>query len=292
MSLNDVSILPPVFPSSFPLTITSKKAYDLVKKGEELISKKQFKDASIRYKEASELFQKQIGQTDNEEVNNALRILVDQNARRASELSLLQNRKPQIKAQPVVPMPSTQSNPSVQSSQHVRARGRDGGDSITASLASARGMDSGSGVDDNDPIAKFQVQVYNLIKINPSTTQDQPIDLSNTRIRPSGKSIEELELENATLKQLLSNYSENLHTYESFHKKLKINLKNYLNTLKNDLQIQEKRKQSQFDQKLELLNKENKSLDLQVKKLKERWNDLVESARKRREDINTNQNKK
>lgn len=162
-------------------------------------------------------------------------------------------------------------------------------DNISASLASARGVSGHNSTieslvndDSTDPITKFQVQVYNLIK--PPNLNNNIETSTPKNVKLSGKSVEELELENRTLKQLLSTYSENLQAYESFHKKLKLNLKNYLTVLKSDLQTQEKKKKAANDRKLETMDKENKRLESQIKKLKERWNELVESAKRRRED--------
>lgn len=196
----------------------------------------------------------------------------------------MQNRKPQGKPSQVqqsIYSPLNQIN-------------KQGMDNISTSLASARGVSSHNPAIDSlvndettDPITKFQVQVYNLIKPPNLNTNIETSPSKNVKL--SGKSIEELELENRTLKQLLSNYSENLQVYESFHKKLKVNLRNYLTALRSDLQAQEKKNRSASDKKLEALDRDNKKLEAQIKKLKERWNELVESAKRRRED---NQEKK
>lgn len=215
-------------------------------------------------------------------INSALEILVEQNLRRANELSLMENKK------------LTSRSPSQsQLQQSIYAPlgviNKQSSDNISASLATARGVSSHNPAIDNlvndetsDPITKFQIQVYNLVK--PPNLNNNIESSTPKNVKLSGKSVEELELENRTLKQLLSTYSENLQVYESFHKKLKMNLKNYLTTLRNDLQAQDKSKKEANDRKLEMMSKENKRLESQIKKLKERWNELVESAKKRRED--------
>jgi len=212
-------------------------------------------------------------------------MLADENIRRANELSLLQNKK--VTSKPSRNQQSIYSPLSPINKQSA--------DNISASLASARGLPTPSSPIDNlvneettDPITKFQVQVHNLIK-PPSLNTNIDISQTPKNVKLSGKSIEELELENRTLKQLLSTYSENIQVYESFHKKLKVNLRNYLTTLKTELQEQEKQKKIANDKKLEMMDKDNKRLESQIKKLKERWNELVESAKRRRED---NQEKK
>lgn len=155
----------------------------------------------------------------------------------------------------------------------------------SVSLASARGIQfenlSMISNEEMDPITKFQIQVYNLIK-SPNLTNNNLIE-TDSEIKKSGKSIEELEIENQMLKKLIVNYSENLQIYESFHKKVKMNLKNYLNSLKADLKLIELNNKKEIDN----LNKENKKLELQIKKLKQRWDELVKSAKKRRDSSGT-----
>lgn len=225
---------------------------------------------------AAESFKEHIGQTENREVKEALGLLAEQCARRSRELQSMEN-VPLSR-----PTPSASASTSTSTSTSVREREREPKDSIVGSLATARGMMSiqlGK-EDEMDPVSRFQIQVMSLLKPPMVALDDaKPLDVKHT-----GKTIEELELENATLKQLLSVSSENLQLYESFHKRVRINLKSYLSQLKRDLHEQEQVKKQGYEAKIEALTRENYKLECTRRKLSERWDELVESAKKRRED--------
>jgi hypothetical protein len=226
------------------------------------VGKRQFKDASSLYKQAADTFKEHIKKTENREIQSALTILVEQCNKRASELGSLENMKTPI----ITPM----------------AAPKDPKDSILGSLANVRGIMSTQlpENDDLDPLTRFQLQVLSLLK-SPNITIDEPKPLE---YKPSGKSIEELEMENASLKVLLSQCSENLQLYESLHKKVKLSLKNDLAMLKRELQQQDRVKKQEYESKIEALIKENQKLESTTRKLTQRWNELVESAKRRRDD--------
>ncbi|ONH68899.1 Autophagy-related protein 38 [Cyberlindnera fabianii] len=239
--------------------------------------------SSQLYAEAARQFKKQVSSSENKEIQSALTLLSDQYTKRSEELLVLDRTKAKL---PVAPTSSTPPSPT--------ARTRHESSSISSSLASARGGTMSVNLsdtailygDDNtssgDPVTRFQVAVYNLIRAPNVTigTELQPMK----QIKPSGKSVEELEIENAALKQLLSSYSENMSTYDSFHKKVKTSLKHYLSTLKREINQQESQIKKDYENKIEQLYKDNKRLEQQVGSLKSRWDALVESAKKRRED--------
>lgn len=244
-------------------------------KADALVAKKRFKDAAELYRVAAEQFDKAIGATRNREVRTALRLLVDQCQQRANELGSLKNV--------TAPLKEYKEVKEVKEFKEMKDYKEISG-SILGSLANARGlMSTQIEQDDMEPLTWFQLQTLSLLN-PPNVSLDEPGPLD---LRPTGKSIEELELENATLKQLLSQCSENLQLYESFHKKVKMNFKNYLAMLKRELSQQEKQRKMESDAKIEHLMRENQRLETTTKKLTQRWNELVESAKKRRDDKNS-----
>jgi hypothetical protein len=285
------------------------QAYELVEQAEKLVQKGQYNEASLLHRKASEAFKPSIGVTANKEINRALELLVEQHATRARELALLENIKgvkqtgSPLQNSFIFKQPDNNTNNNNSNNNNTNNTNNN---SISTSLASARGIQNvpqnvpslenmisnGSMIltgtppsvgDDMDPLTKFQIQVYNLIKA-PNLSNNMIETPTDKTVKKSGKSVEELEIENQMLKQLVVSYSENLQVYESFHKKVKNNLRNYLNTLKKDLQGQELAKRKEYETKVEALKQDKKKLETQIKKLKQRWDELVESAKKRRED--------
>ncbi|KAH3683675.1 hypothetical protein WICPIJ_005359 [Wickerhamomyces pijperi] len=260
---------------------------DLTEVNSQLL-KRQYKDASRLYREASEIFSKQIDKTNNKEINNALKILAEDHLKRSRSIQLSSG------SQNVGLSGSTaiQSTNNKLSASLAMARGipTSSLDNIMGSLEETDGNNStqiltGNGT--GDPIQKLSVQLFNLFKAPKLNTIPEQ---SEIQVKPTGKSIEELEYENVHLKQLVSNYAENLQIYETTNKKITRNLQVYLSSFKKEMSIKESRKISELERKIDTLQKENKDLTLQKEKLKQRWDELVESAKKRREDqTGTNQ---
>ncbi|KAH3680940.1 hypothetical protein WICMUC_000083 [Wickerhamomyces mucosus] len=243
--------------------------YDLVKKADKLVTTHQFKDASIVYNEASEFFQLQIGKTSNKEINSALEILVDTYKQRSLELSNLNNVKKSLQI------------------QRPSSNGGGNNNNISTSLANARGKQGSLEIEnDLDPFKKFSLQMYNLLKLPKLKVNinrdDNEKDSTDIKVKLSGKSVEELEYEVQSLKQILINCNENLQIYENFYQNLSKNFNNHLNNLQFEINQQNLQKIKDYDSNVEKLTKENNQMIQQIKKLKQRWDELVESAKRRR----------
>jgi hypothetical protein len=103
----------------------------------------------------------------------------------------------------------------------------------------------------------------------------------------SSLTYEELITENASLRQLINKTSIQLQAHEMANRKQKDALKNSIMQLKNDLTAKENARNKEHDAELEKLKSENDKLKIQIGRLKSRWDELKESARKRREDEST-----
>ncbi|ANB11984.1 Kinesin-like protein [Sugiyamaella lignohabitans] len=97
-------------------------------------------------------------------------------------------------------------------------------------------------------------------------------------------SIEELATENANLRQMINRTSIQLHAYETATKKQKDALKNNLMLLRNEFNSRESARNRQHEEEIEALTSEIDKLKIQIGRMKSRWDDLKESARKRREE--------
>lgn len=278
------------------------QAYDTSERAESLVIKRQYKDASKLYKQASDLFSKHIGTTSNKEINNALKILTEDHNKRSQELSSLENLKPPTKK---VTNNSGTGGSSIGSGLHNLGVGNNNNNStgmqsaynkISTSLALARGIPGPSldnlmgSVEDidghnGDPLQKLTVQLLNIFK---PPKLNSFIEHNEIQVKPSGKSVEELDHENFHLKQLISNYAENLQIYESSNKKITRNVQTCLNNFKKEFTGKETRRIVELERKVDQLQKDNKDLSVQKEKLKQRWDELVESAKKRREESGAN----
>ncbi|KAA8908909.1 hypothetical protein TRICI_004722 [Trichomonascus ciferrii] len=103
----------------------------------------------------------------------------------------------------------------------------------------------------------------------------------------SSLTYEELITENASLRQLINKTSIQLQAHEIASRKQKDAIKNGLIQLKNELTAKENARNKEHDAELEKLKGENDKLKIQIGRLKSRWDELKESARKRREDEST-----
>lgn len=248
------------------------QGYELAEKADKLTLQKQFRDASSLYREAASVFEKQIGITDNEEINSALRMLWKQNLQRSKELAFLQNQQV-VQRNNIAP-------------------------SVPSSPSSSRTDTNFRGIpkDDNikDPVTKLEVQLNQIIKplilnIN-STNINKNIDsidniekthLQKTIVK-SGKSIEELELENTTLKQIISKLTEQLEVYNKNQQFLNKNV----NLIINEFKTNQQRVSSQKDLRINELTNDKVQLQDRINSLEKRWETLVKSAKKKRDEKN------
>jgi predicted nuclease with TOPRIM domain len=95
-------------------------------------------------------------------------------------------------------------------------------------------------------------------------------------------STEELITENASLRQAINRSSIQLQAHETAYKKQKDTLKNSLIQLKNEINQRQGSKMKDYEFEIERLKSENDKLKIQIGRLKSRWDELKESARKRR----------
>jgi hypothetical protein len=168
---------------------------------------------------------------------------------------------------------------------------------------------------DNDPFIKFYTSVNNIFSraltsatdksreetqiqsVSPSSSSH--VDISHSFLgnvprlgnesfifvpKASNMSIEELATENANLRQLLNRATIQIHAHEQAIRKQKDVLKNSILTLKNELTKREIERTRQQELEIEALRNENDKLKIQIGRLKTRWDDLKESARRRREE--------
>lgn len=164
---------------------------------------------------------------------------------------------------------------------------------------------------EGDPFIKFYTSVNNIFNralsnaIEKSREESQPstassqADISHSFLgnvprlgnesfifvpKTTNVSSEELATENANLRQLLNRATIQLHAHEQAMRKQKDVLKNSLLTLKNELSKRELERTRQHELELEALRVENDKLKIQIGRLKTRWDELKESARRRREE--------
>lgn len=257
--------------------------------------------------EASHKFEEAKGLTVNEEAQRTLDILAKQHLARSKFLSEQKNS-----------IASSEEKGNGGATRPAQS------DDLAGSLASARGIPesrrnqvarqtSGSNNastkrnTDDDPFYKFYSTVnavysksyqsvvtkeeansrdpsrYSIGSMSSAGTNESFYVVPNT----SSLTYEELITENASLRQLINKTSIQLQAHEMANRKQKDALKNSLIQLKNELTARENARNKEHDAELEKLKSENEKLKIQIGRLKSRWDELKESARKRREDEST-----
>lgn len=251
------------------------------------------------HEEASTNFQEAAKLTSSAEARNTLEVLSRQHLARSKFLSE-QRHIPRTQGVAIENGSSDDKNRSSQ--QPVYS------EELTASLATARGIQAHvrpkspvhankkPGGDD-DPFYKFYSTVTSTFSKTLQSTiakeeaQMKDKNLSRTintnesfYVVPNTTSLstEELITENASLRQAINRSSIQLQAHETAYKKQKDTLKNSLIQLKNEINQRQGSKMKDYEFEIERLKSENDKLKIQIGRLKSRWDELKESARKRR----------
>lgn len=279
-------------------------AYSLVKQADHAMMKGEYRASSDFYLKASAKFTEAMGLTASVEARRTMEAMAAVYKAKSQHLVdpkiLSQVQKLNNSSGSITSSNTTNSTTSPPGSVNSMNRSRP--DDLTMSLASARGIPSRnlrgkSTSEDHDPFYTFYslinqafTRAYNsaLEKATASGTglANSPDFVTDSfYVVPDDESSstkEELLAEISNLRQILQKTSSQLHAYEMAVKAQKDITKAGLNQLKHDVKVKESTTQRQYDTEIEQLRSENDKLKIQNGRLKSRWDDLKQQARKKR----------
>jgi hypothetical protein len=262
-----------------------------VNKADHAEHKRDYAKASQLHAEASERFMEAKDLTKSTEAQRALNTLAEQHLERSKFLiEMEKERQKHPERNHDRPVPEL---PPGSMRQH---------DDLTASLATARGIRHTvvSQAKKEDPINKlytsatvaytkaFKTAVEKLNK-DKSFSGSSGIRSDNESFylvptpAPTKSSSEELATEVTSLRNTVKRFNAQIQAHELGLKKLKDSLKTNLGQLRDDIDARETTLVRQYEAELEALRTENNNLKIQNGRFKSRWDQLKESARKRRE---------
>lgn len=288
-------------------------AYSLVKQADHAMMKGEYPKSSDLYLKASVKFTEAVSLTASVEAQRTMEAMAGVYKVKSQHLA-----DPKIIAQVQKLNPSSGSAAAASSSSSttttnattttsppgsINNANRSRSDDLTMSLASARGIPirnlrGKSTSEDHDPFYTF----YSLINQAFTRAYNSALEKATASgaglpngpdfvtdsfyVVPADESSstrEELIAEISNLRQILQKTSSQLHAYEVAIKAQKDITKAGLNQLKQDVKLRESTTQRQYDTEIELLKSENDKLKIQNGRLKSRWDDLKQQARKKRE---------
>lgn len=274
-------------------------AYTFAKRADRATLTKDYAKAVSLHVEASKKFAEAAELTQSREAAQTLNVISRQHLARSRFLADLRN-EPSIPSQ--VSPPSTSPGSSITEKgtmNHIR-------DDLGTSLAAARTPSDrlpGSSRPDEDPFHKFyaavnstfaksfqvaaakEAQKKDLVTRSPSGSGGAGLPAVGNEsfyVVPNSTSLttEELIAENASLRQMINRSSVQLHAYETALRKQKDAIKNSLAQLRRELAARESARAREQEAELETLRVENDKLKIQIGRLKSRWDELKESARR------------
>lgn len=256
-------------------------AYALARKADMATQKGDYSNASALHSQASQKFTEAIAFTNSSQARTMLESLSKTHLTRSKFLADKKN------------LISSDSSRLAQGVSSVPK------EELMSSLGNARGIRAG-GVqkkDDLDPFSKAYSSINSSFTKTLNSFNERAGDgnLGETiRTNESfyvvpvaatnNNNVEELNVENANLRQMLNRTSTQLYAYETAMKKHKDILKATLMQLKNDVAARESARNKQHELEIEQLRTENDKLKIKIGRLKSRWDSQKESSGKRRED--------
>ncbi|CAN6655385.1 hypothetical protein TRVA0_028S00518 [Trichomonascus vanleenenianus] len=246
-------------------------AYAAARKADLATAKKEFKAASEFHIEASKKFTEAKGLTSSMDALRTLEVLSKQHLARSKFLAGQSEALAQIKKEEPIDDDDTASISTVTTTTTSNTS-RNSPDPIPSTQKPS------------DPFGKLYRE-FNKVCVARTGTQSiiaapggSGFANESFYVVPTTSSLsnEELITENAQLRQRLNQLSSQMYSYETAFKKQRELVKAGLSRLKASY--------DEKDRTIADLKKENEKLNSKVTKLKQRWDGLKESARKRREE--------